>query len=93
MKKFIITALFASLFISCGQVPYYIKEKPHKVTYEVMYPQGSRQFTINTKEGKARVSNYHSGFFHGGPMVYTLTDKTHAIFAYEEYPIIIISQE
>lgn len=89
MKNIII--LFSIILSSCGNAP--IKEKSYKVTYEVMYPQGSRQFTINTKEGKAMVSKYHSGFFHGGPMVYKLIDKRFITFAYEEYPIIIISQE
>ena len=79
MKKLIATTLFASLFISCGPVP--IKEKPYKVTYEVMYPRGSRHFTINTKEGKARVLKNKTGFFQGGPMVYKLIDKTYTTFA------------
>ena len=89
MKNIII--LFSIILSSCGNAP--IKEKSYKVTYEVLYPQGSKQFSINTKEGKAEVLKYHSGFFHGGPMVYKLIDKTHNRFAYEEFPIIIISQE
>ena len=91
MKNIIIIGLLSLIFISCGNPP--IKEKSYKVTYEVLYPQGSRQFTIYTKEGKARILKYHSGFFHSGPMVYKLIDKTYEGFAKEEYPIIIISQQ
>ena len=89
MKNIII--LFSIILSSCGNAP--IKEKSYKVTYEVLYPKGSRQFSINTKEGKAKILKYHSGFFHGGSMVYKLIDKAHNRFAYEEFPIIIISQE
>lgn len=91
MKNIIITSLLSLIFISCGNAP--IKEKSYKVTYEVLYPQGSKQFNINTKEGKAKILKYNSGFFHGGPMIYKLIDKTYNSFAYEEFPIIIISQE
>lgn len=79
------------MFISCGTAP--IKEKFYIVTYEVIYPDKVRQFTIRTNEGKAEVIKYHSGFFHGGPIVYKLIDKTYEDFAKEEYPIIIISQK
>ena len=89
MKYIII--LFSIILSSCANTP--IKDKSYKVTYEVLYPQGSRRFSINTKEGKAKVLKYRSGFFNSGPMVYKLIDKDYNRFAYEEFPIIIISQE
>ena len=40
-----------------------------------MYPNGTKQFTIKTKKGRARVRKWHTGFFNGGPMVYSLQDE------------------
>ena len=69
-----------------------IREKSYNIKYEVLYPTGTKQFNIKTKEGIARVISFNSGFFHSGPMVYKLIDKRHVELVREQHPIIIISQ-
>lgn len=93
MKHFrIILAFLLILFCSCAD-PSKKTEQSYTVTYEVLYPNNTRQFTIQTKKGKAKVRKWHTGFFGGGSMVYSLVDERPRELAYEEYPIVIINQK
>lgn len=95
MKHFGIILAFLLILCSCSDSTknHSCEPKSYTVKYEVMYPNGTKQFTIKTKKGRARVRKWHTGFFHGGPMVYSLQDEGFKEYTYEEFPIIIISQQ
>lgn len=92
MKYFGIILAFLLILCSCGNTSKR-RYQSYTVTYEIMYPNNTKQFTIQTKKGKAKVRKWHSGFFNNGPMVYSLTDEGLIEYAFEEFPIIIISQK
>lgn len=92
MKYFGIILAFLLILCSCEDTSKR-RYQSYTVTYEVLYPNNTKQFTIQTKKGKAKVRKWHTGFFHGGPMVYSLVDEYPKELAYEEFPIIIISQK
>ena len=93
MKHFRIVLIFLLFFLCSCADSSKKTEQSYTVTYEVLYPNNTRQFTVQTKKGKAKVRKWHTGFFNGGPMVYSLVDECPRELAYEEFPIVIINQK
>ena len=90
MKYFLLLSLLC--FCGCSEP----KPKPlperYSATYEILYPSGSKVYTIQTKKGKARVGTYSEGFFHNGTLMYYVGDDSYESYDKEQYPIRIIKQ-
>ena len=83
--------LLLTLFLIGCEKPKSLPER-YSVTYEILYPTGSKEYTIQTEKGKAKVGTYVSGFFHTGPLIYYLEDSTRKTYDKEQFPIRIKAQ-